>query len=118
MWIWIFSYSKIKKMGKLCDDEFIYEVLSVVAEIPEGNVSTYGQIAMIVGRERNSRLIGRILGFSSFYGDYPCHRVVNHSGRLVPGWKEQRELLEREGVTFKPNGNVDIKKHLWDISSY
>lgn len=96
------------------DQELIYMVLSAVAEIPEGKVATYGQIAKLIGREHNSRLIGTILSRAERYGDYPCHRVVNHLGRTVPGWTEQRKLLEREGVTFKNNGCVDMKKNQWD----
>ena len=42
----------------------IYEVLSVVEEIPEGRVATYGQIARLTGRDRNARLIGKILSMS------------------------------------------------------
>ena len=47
------------------------------------------------------------------YGEYPCHRVVNSAGRLVPDWINQRELLLQEGVGFKVNGNVDMKKYRW-----
>ncbi|HAY73588.1 MAG TPA: cysteine methyltransferase, partial [Ruminococcaceae bacterium] len=47
--------------------------------------------------------------------DFPCHRVVNGSGRTAPGWTEQRSLLESEGVEFKPNGCVDMKKFQWEI---
>ena len=85
-------------MRSILNDKLIYEVLSVVAEIPQGRVSTYGQIARLIGRERNARLVGRVLAMSHWYGSYPCHRVVNHAGRLVPGWSEQEELLRREGV--------------------
>ena len=46
----------------------------------------------------------------------PCHRVVNASGRLVPGWEEQKQILLEEGVSFKQNGCVDLKKHLWNYS--
>ena len=49
------------------------------------------------------------------YGDYPCHRVVNSAGRLVPDWFEQRDLLLEEGVIFKDNGNVDLKSCKWRI---
>ena len=48
------------------------------------------------------------------FGDYPCHRVVNAAGRLVPGWARQRELLEGEGVTFTPSGHVNLQRHLWE----
>ena len=59
-------------------------------------------------------LVGRILSLSQYYGDYPCHRVVNQAGRTAPCFRDQRERLEAEGVTFLPNGNVDMKKHQWE----
>ena len=86
-------------------EDFAYEVLSVVGEIPEGTVATYGQIA---------RLMARVLSHASNYGDFPCHRVVNHSGRLVPGWPEQAFLLRQEGVELKDAMHVDLKKYQWE----
>lgn len=97
------------------NDELIYEVLSVVEEIPEGKVATYGQLSRLIGRDKNSRLVGRILSRADHYGKYPCHRVVNHAGRTAPGWTEQRSLLENEGVGFKENGNVDLTKYQWEV---
>lgn len=102
-------------MGKLSDERLIYEILSVVEEIPEGRVATYGQIARLIGRERNARLVGTVLSRAGYYGEYPCHRVVNHAGRLVPGWSEQAELLMREGVVMKDDCHVDLRRCLWDI---
>jgi len=81
-------------MSRVLNDALIYEILSVVEEIPEGKVATYGQIARLIGREKNARLVGRVLSMAEFYGSYPCHRVVNHAGRLVPGWSEQKQLVE------------------------
>lgn len=49
------------------------------------------------------------------YGDFPCHRVVNHQSRITPGWPEQVDLLKEEGVTFKNEFCVDLKKHQWNI---
>lgn len=96
------------------DEKLIFEILSVVEEIPEGRVATYGQIAKLIGREKNSRLVGKVLSNSHLYGNYPCHRVVNHAGRLVPGWREQAELLTREGVPLKDENHVDIKNFQWE----
>ena len=101
-------------MKQILDEQLIYEVLSVVEEIPKGKVATYGQIARLIGREKNSRLVGRVLRMSEFYGSYPCHRVVNHAGRLAPGWREQRYLLEGEGVPMKDENHVDIKICQWN----
>lgn len=96
------------------EDRLVYEILSVVEEIPEGKVASYGQIARLIGREKNSRLVGKILSMAEFYGNYPCHRVVNHAGRLAPGFWEQRERLLDEGIEFLKNGNVNMKKCQWD----
>lgn len=99
---------------KLLSDQLVYEILSVVSEIPEGRVATYGQIAALTGHERNARLVGRILSMAELYGDYPCHRVVNHAGRTAPGFTMQRTLLEQEGVAFRDNGCVDMARFRWD----
>ncbi len=95
-------------------DDTAYMILSIVEEIPKGKVASYGQIAALSVGSNRSRLIGKVLAMSSMYGDYPCHRVVNHMGRLAPDFAEQKELLLEEGVTFLDNGCVDMKKHRWD----
>ena len=101
-------------MKPVLDESLIYEILSVVGEIPYGRVASYGQIARLIGRERNSRLVGKVLSTAERYGDYPCHRVVNHAGRLAPYFHEQEPRLREEGVGFLPNGNVDMKQYQWD----
>ena len=103
---------------RVLDDELAYEVLSVVAEIPAGCVASYGQIARLIGRPKNARLVGKVLKDSQFYGEYPCHRVVNHAGRLVPGWEEQAALLAEEGVELKDDAvssrmrNRGVRSHV------
>lgn len=88
----------------------IRNVLEIADNIPPGRVMSYGQIAKAIGRPKNARLIGKIMSMADRYGDHPCHRVVNHAGRTVPGWEEQRRMLEAEGVEFLKNGCVDMKK--------
>ena len=100
-------------MKPILSEELIYEILSVVEEIPEGYVASYGQIAQLIGRERNSRLVGKVLSMAESYGDYPCHRIVNHAGRTAPNFTMQRRLLESEGVQFKENGTVDMQRFQW-----
>ena len=99
---------------RVLDDELAYEVLSVVAEIPAGCVASYGQIARLIGRPKNARLVGKVLKDSQFYGECPCHRVVNHAGRLVPGWEEQAALLAEEGVELKDDAHVDMRRCQWE----
>lgn len=102
-----------KKAGAM-DEALIRRVLSVADSVPAGKVVSYGQIAAMVGRSKNARLIGRIMSMADRYGEHPCHRVVNSAGRTVPGWSEQRGLLEAEGVGFLKNGCVDMKNYRWD----
>ena len=100
-------------MAKVLDKRLILQILSIVEQIPVGKVATYGQITHLIGRERNARLVGRVLSQAELYGKFPCHRVVNAAGRLAPAWEDQRHLLWAEGVTFKTNGCVDLQKHQW-----
>ena len=99
---------------------FDAEVYSVVAQIPAGRVTTYGQIARLLGRPQNSRLVG-MPGYARRVGHalaaapagLPCHRVVNSAGRTAPHWTEQRPMLEAEGVRFRKNGCVDLTRSGW-----
>ena len=95
------------------DEQFMQSVLNIVDIIPFGRVATYGQIAKIIGRPRNARLVGKALGKSGGYGKHPCHRVVTATGRLVPEWFDQQPMLMAEKVPFKDENHVDIKRCQW-----
>ena len=94
-------------------DDFAYAVLSAVAEIPEGGVATYGQLARLIGYPKHARLVARVLSHADYYGDYPCHRVVNATGRLAPGWAAQATLLQAEGVVLRDTTHVSLKLYRW-----
>lgn len=92
------------------------KVYEIVAKIPRGRVTTYGQIARMIGNPRLSRAVGYDLNTSP--DGLPCHRVVNREGRLArvfehDGINEQRLLLEEEGVSFTPDGRVRMEAHMW-----
>ena len=96
--------------------EIIYQV---VCRIPEGKVATYGQVARLAGNPRWARVVGYALHVNPAFGKIPCHRVVNRDGRTAPafafgGSDVQRAMLEGEGVTFLPDGRVNMAKHRWD----
>ncbi len=90
------------------------DVQNIVSQIPCGRVTTYGHIAALAGWPSHSRMVGRTLRYTPGSELLPCHRVVNNAGRTAPGWSRQRPLLESEGITFKPNGHVDMQRHLWE----
>lgn len=95
-------------------ENFYPEVYDIVRQIPEGKIMTYGQIACLLARPQNARLVGQALQNVPDTLCLPCHRVVNSRGRTVPGWQEQKNLLMAEGVNLKPNGCADLKKHRWE----
>lgn len=92
---------------------FYQEVYAVVAEIPEGKVISYGEIALLLGKPAYSRMVARALCLAPEALGLPCHRVVNAQGRVAPGWPEQGQLLQAEGVAFKKNGLVDMAQCQW-----
>ena len=95
--------------------ERVYDTLLLV---PKGKVTTYGQIAYIMGCPRSSRQVGYALHVNPRPFEIPCHRVVNRFGYLAEsfafGGKEvQAELLRREGVEVDGKFKVDLEKYIW-----
>lgn len=98
--------------------DFFQRVYFIVAKIPEGKVATYGQIARLMGEPRSARIVGWAVKAAPSESHLPCHRVVNRLGELAPeyafGSKQlQRDILKSEGITFKKDGSINLKKHLW-----
>ncbi len=77
-------------------------ILDVLMALQPGEVTTYGDIAEVAGYPKLSGLVGRILAVTD--QEVPWWRVVNSSGRLVPGHEhEQSALLREEDVTVRNN---------------
>ena len=89
----------------------------MVAQIPNGRVATYGQIAALAGMPRHARVVGRTLGNLPKGTRLPWHRVLNAAGRISQrggsGESEQRRRLEREGIEFIGE-RVPLKQFRWD----
>lgn len=96
--------------------KFHQQVYQVVSEIPFGKVASYGQTAFLAGYPGYARQVGRALQDAPQNLGLPCHRVVTSAGRLVPGWTEQKTLLEAEKVRFRASGKVDMKHFMWLFS--
>lgn len=73
----------------------------LMAQVPAGQVTTYGDLAGLAGRANASRVVGGIAHFGN--PDLPWHRLVNRFGGLAAGFHGGREvqarLLADEGVT-------------------
>ena len=95
--------------------ERVYEI---VRHVPDGKVSTYGQIAALMGNVRWARAVGYALHVNPDPEHVHCFKVVNRDGRLAPafafgGSEVQKMLLEKSGVEVRPDNTVDLEKYLW-----
>lgn len=93
--------------------KFVDYFYSLVKQIPEGKVSTYGDLAKALGDLRASRAVGRMLNANPYAPIVPCHRVVMSDGSLGGfggGMDKKIELLEKEGVKVSDNMLVDFKR--------
>ncbi|PXY19907.1 DNA methyltransferase [Prauserella sp. PE36] len=92
------------------DEELHERVREVVAAIPPGSVSTYGDVAAAAGAN-TPRLVGRILSEDGH--DLPWHRVLRANGTPAPHLvHRQLELLRAEGV-LADGQRIDLKRYRW-----
>jgi len=82
---------------------FQKDVLALCADIPYGQIRTYGQIAAALGKSGSARAVGAALAANPLLMVIPCHRVVAADGRLTGyagGLAAKQFLLELEGHTI------------------
>ncbi len=89
----------------------------VLAQIPEGKVVSYGELAEMAGLGRAARWVGRTLSQLPDGSRLPWHRVIAAGGRLslaagTASGAEQRARLRDEGVSIL-NERVDMRRHGW-----
>lgn len=90
-------------------------VYDIVAQIPEGRVMTYGDIAALSGQTAAARIVGGLAHFGPT--DLPWHRVVNRFGGLAAGYYGgklgHQKALENEGFVIEDLKIVDFEKRRW-----
>lgn len=80
-------------------NEFSMKVWKEMAEIPYGEVRTYGELALAIGRPGAARAIGQACNRNPVPIIVPCHRVVGAGGKLTGyagGLALKERLLELE----------------------
>jgi methylated-DNA-protein-cysteine methyltransferase-like protein len=101
------------------DVDFAKRVYELVAQIPEGRVMTYGQIAGYAGAAWAAWEVGQIAHTGPT--DLPWQRVVNKQGGLAAGWpgggrEAHAALLRAEGIEVSDDYKIDVNKLLWNPS--
>lgn len=97
------------------DKNFREKVEALMAQVPEGTVTTYGDLAVLAGQPFASRVVGGI----AHHGDpeLPWHRLVNRAGRLASGYhggrREQAARLAAEGVACDEQFVLEFNERRW-----
>jgi len=108
---------------------FFHAVYAAVQEIPYGKVTSYGQIAKLIGTPQRPRQVGLCLKHlpadpaARFNGaTVPWQRVINGKGVISPraipsGATSQANALRAEGVVVTTNAlgelMVDLGEYGW-----
>jgi methylated-DNA-protein-cysteine methyltransferase-like protein len=95
-------------------------IYAAVGQVPHGRVATYGLIAEVAGLPGHARQVGYALHRTPDGVEIPWHRVINAKGEIALradpiAAKLQRTLLRGEGVRFRRNGTVDLRKYGWKV---
>ncbi|MCK0552487.1 MGMT family protein [Pantoea ananatis] len=97
-------------------DSFKQRIWQIVAAIPFGSVTTYGDVALLAGSPRAARQVGGVLSRLPEGSTLPWHRVINRHGAIsLQGNRlfRQREALEAEGVEVSDAGEIDLDHYRW-----
>jgi len=99
------------------DADFKQRVYDLVAQIPQGKVMTYGQVAAICGAASAAWEVGQIAHTGP--SGLPWQRVVNKQGGLAAGWPgggrdAHKAILEADGVDVDEDYKVNVKELLWN----
>jgi methylated-DNA-[protein]-cysteine S-methyltransferase len=88
-----------------CGTEKARQVWKLLAEVPYGQTTTYGELAGKVGGDISPRAIGGFVGHNPLSIFIACHRVVGSTGKLTGyagGLHRKQYLLELERAIPAP----------------
>jgi len=98
--------------------DFAAKVMQIIRQVPEGQVVSYGQVALYAGAPGAARAVGWWLRTSREAENVPWWRVINNAGRIsiinmFHQPEEQRRLLQEEGIEVSKDFRVDIEAYRW-----
>jgi AraC family transcriptional regulator, regulatory protein of adaptative response / methylated-DNA-[protein]-cysteine methyltransferase len=98
----IFSEEKNKPLSLYVKGtNFQINVWKALLNVPYGRLSTYGQIANLIGNPKASRAVGSAVGANPVSLLIPCHRVIRASGIIGEyrwGSIRKRSILSWESL--------------------
>jgi len=107
---------------------FHTRVFTVVRDVPQGHVATYGDVGTVMGSPRLARQVGWALSALApknhpEHAEVPWHRIINAQGAIsyrgdLVRAEEQLHRLEDEGVLFDDQGRCNLQEHRWSFPRY
>tara|TARA_Y100000590_G_scaffold86055_1_gene96351 strand:+ start:4251 stop:4550 length:300 start_codon:yes stop_codon:yes gene_type:complete len=94
-------------------EEKIYRKL---LEVPEGYVTTYGELAKAINLKNGQRIVGQIMKKNPFPVIVPCHRVIKSDGTIggyAYGINRKKHMLSKEGIEIDNDKILDFKNNLF-----
>lgn len=94
-------------------EQLVYKKL---LQVPEGKITTYGELAKAVGLKNGQRVIGRIMNKNPYPVIVPCHRVVNSNGKIggyAYGQDVKTNMLSKEGIKIQNGKILDFEKRIF-----
>ncbi len=94
---------------------FNEKVWELLKQIPEGKVTTYGEIARKLDTKAY-RAVGNACNKNPYPPIAACHRVVNSNGKLggfASGKNKKTKMLKKEGVEVKNGKIMNFEKVLY-----
>jgi methylated-DNA-[protein]-cysteine S-methyltransferase len=96
---------------KINGTEFDRRVWELVAGVPYGETTTYGDLARGLGAGTDPRDVGAAVGRNPLCIVIPCHRVIGSTGQLTGyagGLGRKRTLLEIERARVLQAGHAPV----------
>ena len=83
--------------------KFQIMVWNELKKIPEGEVRTYKEIALAIGKPKSARAVANACGKNPLLIIVPCHRVISIQGKLtgfsaLGGIETKEKLLKLESI--------------------
>lgn len=89
----------------------------LVRQIPEGKISSYGEVAKALGDVIASRAVGRMMNQNPNADNMPCFKIVHSDGRIGGfglGVDDKIRRLKKDNVLVNDNRIVDFKNVLFN----
>ena len=83
---------------------FQNRVWNELKKIPKGEIRTYKEIAIAIGKPNSARAVANACGKNPRPIEIPCHRVIRSDGNIggysgKGGLSMKRKLLKKEGIS-------------------